>query len=132
MIALALSLAFGQVDPQSEAVRLAEYQRLSESLHSYAARQAWPAVEQAYVRCEATGAPMSMADHLQGAYSARMRGDITAVRKRLLAILALGTDRDAIEWLWSIDQTYSAVTIKGYPGAELIPRERPFDPIQGL
>jgi hypothetical protein len=116
--------------PPSAAALQAEYHRLSEELHSYAHKQAWPAVEQAYQRCLATGATLKRSDHFHAAHAARSRGDMMAVRERLLAALGDRDDREIIDWLWAIDLTYSVVTVNAFVEAELVAASRPFDPIQ--
>lgn len=115
----------------SPAEQRAEYHRLSEELHNHANRQRWNAVETAYQGCVATGAPMKAADHFQAAHAARSRGDMKAVRDRLLLALSFGATREVIDWLFAIDTTYSPVKITAVPGATLVAHDRPFDPIQG-
>jgi hypothetical protein len=116
----------------SEAAREAEYHRLSGELHRYAERQTWTAVEQAYLGCVATGAQMKFSDHFHAAHAAQSRGDMKAARVRLKKALDLDPDppRDLIDWLFAIDTTYSVARVQAYEGASIVPKKRPFDPVQ--
>ena len=116
----------------TEAAREAEYHRLSGELQRYAERQTWTAVEQAYLGCVATGAQMKFADHFHAAHAAQARGDMQAARNRLKKALDLNPDppRDLIDWLFAIDTTYSSAKVTAYEGASILPKNRPFDPVQ--
>lgn len=130
--ASAQAVRTSELEGMSEAARLAEYHRLSGELQRYAERQTWPAVEQAYLGCLATGAPLRFSDHFHAAHAAQSRGEMKATRERLLAALAIaeGDEKDVIDWLYAIDTVYSAVKVTAYPAAELVPERRPFDPVQ--
>ncbi len=112
-------------------VVVAEYNRLSEELQKLTQRGAWAGVERTFVACEATGHPLSFEDNLAGAYSARVVGNVTAVRARLLRAHDLVEDREILDWVWDIDHNYGRVYLAADVGkAELQIEKVPFNPDQ--
>ena len=111
---------------------LAEYHRLAHDLQVLAARNAWSGVERTYDRIEATGVPMQFEELIAGAHSARVQGDTRAARDRLRAASRQREERDVLEWMWEIDQSYGQVFLvcevvkKRQP--ELTRALMPFDP----
>lgn len=107
----------------------AEYKRLHEELDRLAKRNAWTGAERTYQAMLQTGAPMQFDDLKIGAQVAMAFGDIAVVRERLEAASKLREDREVIESLFAIDQSYGRVSLAGDPGeVELVVDTPPFDP----
>jgi hypothetical protein len=111
---------------------VAEYNRLARELHVLAARNAWSGVERTYVKIQATGAPLQFKELVSGAHSARAHGDVQEVRHRLREASKQQEERNVLEWMWEIDQSYGQVFLaceaakKNQP--ELVRPVMPFDP----
>ena len=127
---------------EDERATAAEYTRLRQDLQRFAERKLWDAVERTYERCLsiypddapteggwAPPNPMEQRDHLQAAHASMARGDLYTTRQRLVRALRKAETDEALEWLWSIDTTYSEVDLKGPPGVVLVAEKRPFDPV---
>lgn len=109
-------------------VSQAEYVRLSAELQKLAVREAWAGVEATYSMLLETDQDLRFRDHFTGAQAASMLGDVTSARERLMKANTLGESRDAIEWLWTIDSTYTPVQLTAEEGVELRPLAMPFNP----
>ncbi|MCO4744153.1 MAG: hypothetical protein KC912_05155 [Proteobacteria bacterium] len=113
------ALAAGMDD--AEAIRLrAEMQGLAE-------RAAWGGVERAYVALRDGGTDLTYEDHFLGAQSAKVAGDLGAVRSRLLAANAVSENQDVMDWLFAINSHFGEVALSSKPGsAELSIDKLPF------
>lgn len=129
-VAGALAAPAPVVEPEPDP---AEYRRLSQELEALATRNAWVGVERTFQELLATGVEPSYADWMNGAQSARRTGDLQEVYLRLSAARDRSEDnREAQDWLWSLDHTYGTVFLACDPGSNIVlqPEVTPFDPDQ--
>ncbi len=143
MLWFVLGLACWAGEFRDEREIAAEYNRLRNDLRRYAERQMWSAVERTYERCLelypdpesapsggwAPPTPMEQRDHLDAAHASMARGDMYTTRIRVVRAMRKEQTAEALDWLWSIDTTYSEVELFGPVGVELRPVARPFDPV---
>ncbi len=128
------ALAFDDATDDTPSVLLndpaaAEYYRLRDKLDGLARKNHWSGAERTYQEMRATSYPLTFDDHLAGAQAARATGDITAARERLEQCHRIREDKEVMDWLWSIDQTYAHVSLLSDPGkVQLVAKEIPFDP----
>lgn len=107
----------------------AEYVRLSNQMAKLAARNAWSGVERTYLELLALGWDIGFDDHVSGAHAARDMGNITAVKRRLIAATEIREDDDITDWLFEIDGNYGRVNVAADKGkAELLAKVMPFSP----
>ena len=120
----------GATDGATDGIEQGEYQRLVEEMLMLVDRNAWAGVERTFVAMEALGERLSFRDWLHGAKAARARGDMGAVRARLIAANGIREDREVLEWLWDVDARFAAVRIQCDLGAWwlLESDQAPFDP----
>lgn len=130
-LALLLFLATPLAYAQDGRTRLAEYERISQEMSSRASRNAWEGVEQAYEALLETGIPLTADEHHLGAQAANARGDLSAVRQRLLRALETYENPEYEAWIVSIHQAYGPVSLMGDPGdVALTASATPFDQTQ--
>jgi hypothetical protein len=95
-------------DPASA---VAAYRQQAWELHRLAERDAWAGVERAYVQMVAQELPLQADEHLIGANSAQALGNAAETRIRLGRAHALREDREVIEWMFRLDESFGAVRI---------------------
>ena len=105
----------------------AEVRRLSEELQKLARREAWRGVERFYQSILATPGNPSFDDHVAAAHAAASRGEFEAVRFRLVAAHNLAEDREVIEWMWFIDNSFGEVDVLAAGDRMLRVERLPFD-----
>ncbi|MCB9762913.1 MAG: hypothetical protein H6739_24140 [Alphaproteobacteria bacterium] len=118
--------------PDPTAIRQAEYIRLSDELARYFQRQTWAGAQRTFGELEALGVPLDFEDYLAGAHAARQLGEMNQVYDRLTQAARLQPDREVVDWLWSIDQSYGQVALRTEParGNSLDVSAMPFAPDQ--
>jgi len=118
-------------DNTAEAAK-AEYIRLTQEIEKLASRNAWTGVERTYQAILETGVAPSFSDHVAGAQSSRVVGNMSQTHERLSAATELQEDAEVMDWLWEIDSNYGRV----YLVCDLNPKDpmaltagaMPFDP----
>ena len=118
--------------PQAESFEQAEHVRLSVEMESMAQRLAWKGVERKYQELLKLGQPLTLSDHMHGAYASRELGDMSACYFRLKAAAEIEATKEIIDWLWDIDNNYGHVVLITSPPrlAVLEASVIPFDPNQ--
>ena len=107
----------------------AEYVRLSNEMAKLAARNAWTGVERIYLDLVALGWELGFDDYVSGAHAARDMGNITAVKRRLVAATEIREDDDITDWLFEIDGNYGRVNVAADKGkSSLTAKVMPFSP----
>jgi hypothetical protein len=96
-----------------------EIKRLSEEIEQLAARNAWPGVERSFRQLQALGGSLDFEAWVRGAQAARSRGDIAAVRDRLIAAREVGWDPTVDEWLGDIEVRFGHAVLRADPSAHL-------------
>jgi len=123
------SPALAADEAPSPAARQAEAVRLSAELHEATRSAKWKAAERYYIAAVATGMPLAATAHFEASEAARTRGDLGAVRDRLIAALTIDPTHDqAAAALSALDRSYGQVKLASVPGATLEDYEHPFDP----
>ncbi len=112
---------------EPSASQRAEYRRQTVELHKLAQREAWSGVERFYLSISAGAVEPSSADHVAAAHAAASRGEVHAVRDRLMSAHRLEEDREVVEWLWSIDTNFGEVEVVAAGGNPLTVERLPFD-----
>ena len=108
-----------------------EYKRLREELDRLAKRNAWSGVERTFMLMVETGVPPTFDDYKIAANAAQNLGSIQDARDRLIAATNLREDKEVLDWLWSIDDTYGKVYLAGDIGENVLTVDHaPFDPTQ--
>lgn len=108
-------------DPATDAAAAAEYERLSEQMEGYGARNAWDGVDRAFRQLQdLDGVTLTLEDWFLGAQAARSIGDALASQERLLAAtaqaeegLAEGESLDprTFQWLGELSAHYGRVRL---------------------
>lgn len=116
----------------SEGFEQAEHVRLSVEMERMAQRLAWKGVERKYQELLELGQPLTLSDHMHGAYASRELGDMSACYLRLKAAAEIEATKEIIDWLWDIDNNYGHVVLVTSPPrlAVLKAAVIPFDPNQ--
>ena len=124
--------AWSDVASSSEGFEQAEHVRLSVEMERMAQRLAWKGVERKYQELLALGQPLTLSDHMHGAYASRELGDMSACYLRLKAAAEIEATKEIIDWLWDIDNNYGHVVLLTSPPrlAILEASVIPFDPNQ--
>lgn len=87
------------------------YRQQAWELHRLAERDAWTGVERVYDDLCRLGIPLTADEYLIGANSAQAAGNLLAVRERLELAHAQREDREVIEWMFRLDQSFGRVVI---------------------
>lgn len=110
----------------------AEALRIAHDLQSFAARNAWEAVEEGYTDLEDLGMPIDADLHELGAEAARNRGDAWTAYQRLVKVLAAGVDPSsgAHGHMATYRDQYGRVVVRRVEitPIALVPETAPFQP----